>query len=112
MGRIFQKGAPRGHRFDVLQVPLAVQLQLDVALLGDQLYQIFRLMDVELIDHKDPSGSIGVGSDGPLDVRGKVLVGAGWTYRGSDHPAGCHLEVSNQTLRAVADVFVLLAFEP
>jgi hypothetical protein len=47
MGGLLQEGAPRGHRLDVLEVPLPIQLQLDLALLGDQLYQSFGLMDVE-----------------------------------------------------------------
>ncbi len=64
-----------------------------------------RLVDVEFIDHEDPPG-MGVGGYSLCDVRGEVLIGAGRTYGGSDHPAaGCHLhQVGKQTSGAVAGI--------
>jgi hypothetical protein len=94
----------------MLEIPLSIQLQLYVTLLGHQLHQIFGLMDVELVHHEDPP-SIRVGGDGLGNMGSEVFIGASRTYRRSDHPARCHLKVSNQTLRAVANVFVLLALD-
>jgi hypothetical protein len=98
MAAIREEGAPGGHRLDVLQVPLPIQLKLYAQLPCNYLDQCFRLVNVELIDHKDPPG-IGVGGYRLVDVRGEVLIGAGLTYGGSDHPAGCHLQVGDHKVR-------------
>ena len=55
--------------------------------------------------------SIRVGGDGLGNMGSEVFIGAALTYRRSDHPARCHLEVGDQTLGAVAEVFVLLALD-
>ncbi len=68
-------------------------------------------MDVELIDHEDPPGGLGIGVDGLANMGCEVLIGAGLAYRGSDHVAARHLKVGYQALRAVAHVLMLLALE-
>jgi len=108
MSSVLQKSASRGHRLHELEVPLTVQLQLDCALFGHQLNQRFRLVDVELVHDENPS-RLRIGGYGFLDMSGEVLIGAGLSYGGSDHPARGHLEVGEQTPAAVALVLVFLA---
>jgi hypothetical protein len=45
------------------------------------------------------------------DVRGEVLIGATRAYGGSDHPAGCYLQVGEQAPGAVAFVLVFVALD-
>ena len=74
-----------------------------------QAHETFRLMRVELIHDEDPTCRF-IGLDGLLDVMGKIGFGAPLPNRGSDHLSGGNLKVANQTLGAVSDILILLAF--
>ncbi len=106
---ILQEGRPRAH---VPQNPgpaFHARIFFYPAEAGDQPDQAGRLVGVELVDDEDPLRP-GVGGHGGADMAGEIVPGAGVPHRGAGDPARRRLEVGDQCLRAVADVFELLGF--
>ena len=66
-------------------------------------------MGVELIYDKDPF-CFGIEVDGALDVVEKVFFGSSVSDGGGKDLSESHLEVGNQRLGAVTDVFELATF--
>ena len=67
-------------------------------------------MRVELIDDKEPR-SLRIGGDGVGNMRRKVFLGSSWPNGGRHHFPRHHVEVRDQALRPVAQVFILGALD-
>ena len=67
-------------------------------------------MRVELIDDKEPRG-LGIGGDGVGDMRRKVFFRSAWPDGGCHDFPSRHVEVRDQALRPVAQVFILGALD-
>ena len=67
-------------------------------------------MRVELIDDKEPR-SRRIGGDGVGDMRRKVFFSSAWPYGGRHDCPSRHIEIRDQTLRPVAEIFVLGALD-
>lgn len=106
---ILQEGRSRVH---VLQNPgptFHAQILFYPTEFGNQSNQAGRFVGIELIDDEDPF-RLGIGGHGGPDMLDAIVLGAGISDRGIDDPVRGHLEVGDQCLRAVADVFELLGF--
>jgi hypothetical protein len=109
MGWVAQEGRAAGQRLQHTRLAFLAQVVADRTTLGNQPYQAFRLMGVQLVGHEQPD-RVRVGIDGLGDMGNKVGFRAPWTE------AGCHdlpthdIEVGDQAQRAVADIFKLAAF--
>src|SRR5260370_3311817 len=110
MARIGENSGPRRHGGKMAAFAFGAQLLLDVTLCRHQADQGLGLMSIELISDEDPGG-LWIGLDGLHDMSGKVRFGACRSYaRCHDLPAS-HVEVGNQTLRAMPLVFEFLALD-
>src|SRR4051812_43121023 len=107
---IGEKGRTRCHRGEMSTFAFDAQFLLDAAVLGDQIHQRLRLMGVELIGDKNPGG-FWLGLDSLFDVCGKIFFCALWSNRWSNDLTGGHLEIGNQALCAVSDIFELFALD-
>ena len=65
-------------------------------------------MGIELIDDEDPL-AVQIGGHRLQDMLGKVFFGAGGSDGGGQQLSGGHVEVGDQGLGAMADVFELLS---
>ncbi len=110
MARIGEKRGPRRHGGEMAAFAFAAQILLDVTLRRQQVYQGLGLMSVELIGDEDPGG-FWIALDGLHEVSGKVGFGACRSDAGGHDLPGGHVEVGNQTLRAMALVFEFLALD-
>ena len=110
MAWVGEKGGSRLHRGQMTAFALDTEILLDATLLGHQAHQCLRLMGVELIRDEDPA-RLRVCLDGLADVSGEVGFGAcGSNARCHDLP-GSHLQIGDQTLRAMPLVFEFLALD-
>lgn len=104
-----QKLSATAHGLQDPSFAFLAQIIRGSELLGDPGHQPCRLMGVELIEDKYPlvmgSRSYGLG-----DVRHEVGFGACCPQTRRLGFSGCDLEVGDQTLGAVTNVLVLLAF--
>ena len=85
------------------------QILFHPTLFGDPLDQTGRFMGIELIDDEHPC-CLGIGFHGGANVADEIFFGARVPDRGADHLACRHLEVGDQRLRPVSDVFKLRGF--
>ena len=67
-------------------------------------------MRVELINDKEPRG-LQIRSNSLGDMRYKVFRGSPWSDSGRHHFPRRHVEVGDQTLRPMAEVFILRALD-
>jgi hypothetical protein len=111
MRRVRKKRGPCGLAFQDAFFALDAQLHLQAEQASHQAHQRFGLVGVELIDHHDPA-TLGILVEGLFHVAGKVRLAACGAHRGSHNPAGGHLQIGDQALRAVADVLPLASFDP
>src|SRR5450631_4674966 len=86
--------------------PFDAQILLEIAVLRDQNHQGLRLMVIELIRDKNPP-CFWIGLDGLLDVCGKIFLRASWSNRWSNDLTCGDLEIGDQALRAMPDIFEL-----
>jgi len=98
------------HAGEMAAFPFDAQILLDVTLCRHQADQGFGLVSVELVGDEDPDG-LWIGLEGLPDVSGKVGFGACRSYARCYDPPGGHVEVGNQTLRAMPLVFEFLALD-
>ena len=75
---ILEEGRARGHVRQDPRLPLATEIGVGRAVLGDQLHQTGRLVGVELVADEDPL-ALRVGRHGGGDVGDEVGLGAGVT---------------------------------
>src|SRR4029453_13082687 len=68
-------------------------------------------MRVELIDHKEPRG-LRIGGDGAGNMRRKVFFRSGGPDGRRHHCPSRYVEVGDQALRSMAEVFILRALDP
>src|SRR5258706_15916014 len=101
MALIGEKSGPRRHGGEMAAFAFDAQILLDVTACRHQAHQGLGLMSVELIGDEDP-GSLWIGLDGLHDVSGKVGFGACRSNAGCYNLTAGHVEVGNQTLRAMA----------
>ncbi len=109
--RVLQEGGARLHGFQDAGFALDPQVYGQVTALGDQANQGFRLMDVQLIYDEDPC-SARIVSERLGDMCRKVFFGTRRAERGGEDATEGDLEVGDQRQGAVAEVFVLAAFDP
>src|ERR1700750_2034941 len=63
-------------------------------------------MNIELIDDEEPRGCR-IGGDSVGDMPRKVFFRSAWSDRRRHHSPRRDIEVGNQTLRSVAEIFIL-----
>ena len=110
MARIGEKSGPCRHGGEMTPLPFGAQILLAVTLRRHQADQGLGLMRVELIGDEEPDG-LWIGLDGLDDVSGKVGFGACRSNTGCHDLPASHVEVGNQTLRAMPLVFEFLALD-
>ena len=81
---------------------------LDAAQFGHARHQRRGFVGVELVGNEHPV-CIGVCGHGAADMRDKISFRAGVAEGGSDHLAGSHLKVCDQSLRAMPGVLEFVA---
>ena len=109
MARIGEKRRACAHGGEMAAFAFDAQVFLDATLLSHQAHQRLGLVGIELIGDKEPGG-LWIGLDGLGDVSGEVRFGArGSDAWGNDLTRG-HVEIGDQTLRAMAAVFEFHAF--
>src|SRR5215831_16292805 len=67
-------------------------------------------MHVELIEDEEPRG-LRIGGDGLDDMRRKVFFGSAWSDGGRHDFSRRYVEVGDQALRPMAQVFILGALD-
>src|SRR5262245_2536740 len=67
-------------------------------------------MNIELIDDEEPRGDW-IGGHRLGDMPRKVFFGSAWSDRRRHHSPSRYVEVGNQTLRPVAEIFILGALD-
>jgi len=105
-----EKGRTGAHAGKMATFAFHAELLLDVTLRSDQTHQRFRLMSIELISDKDPTG-VRIGLDRLGDVSGKVGFGARGSNAGSHDLSGGYVQVGDQTLCTVSVVFKFLSLD-
>ena len=110
MSGVGEKGCTGAHAGERATFAFDTQLLLDITLRSDQAHQCFRLMGVELISNKDPGG-VRIGLEGLGDVSGKVGFGARGSNAGSDDLSSGYVQVGNETLCPVSEVFKFLSLD-
>ena len=105
-----EKGRTGAHAGKMATFAFHAELLLDVTLRSDQTHQRFRLMSIELISDKDPTG-VRIGLDRLGDVSGKVGFGARGSNAGSDDLSRGHIQIGDQTLGAVSVVFKFFSLD-
>jgi hypothetical protein len=100
--------AARRHRVENPGLALHPEVAGDPAPLRDEADEGFGLVGVAPVGDEEPGG-LGVGVDGPGDVRGDVRFRPGRPRRRGDDRAGRHVAVGDEAEGAVADVLVLAA---
>ena len=108
VGRIAKEGGARGHRPEDPGLAFHAEVVGEPAPLRDEADEGFGLVGVELVGDEEPGG-LGIGVDGPGDVRGEVGLGPGRPERRGQDGAGGDIAVGDQAERPVADVLVLAA---
>ena len=86
------------------------EIVLDATLLSHQTHQALGLMSIELIGDKEPDGPW-VTLDRLSDMGSEVRFGACGADAGSHNLTSGHLQVSDETLRAMSLIFKFLAFD-
>lgn len=110
MAGVGEKRRTRAHGGEVAAFAFDTQLLLNGALRRHQTHQGLRLMSVELIGDEDP-GRLRVRLNGLSDMSGEVGFGAGGSQAGHDDAPGGHLQIGNQTQRAMPLVFEFLVLD-
>lgn len=110
MGRVREKGGPRLHRGQMTAFALDAEILLNATQLGHQADQRFGLMRVELVGNEDPA-RLRIRLDGLFDVSDEVGFGAGGSNAGSHDLAGGHIQIGNQTHRAMPFIFKFLSLD-
>src|SRR5262245_54791176 len=72
----------------------------------NQLYQTHRLMDIQLVEHKNPAAQW-IAGNAAGNMRHEIVLLATWSQRHLADLTGCDLEIDDRTLSAVPDVFEL-----
>src|SRR6185436_11206415 len=106
MAGITQERCAGRHGLQDSSFLLLPQILLDATCMGDQSHQGLGLMRVELIHDKEPWG-LRISRNSLGDMRCKVFLGSAWSYGGRHHFPRRHVEVGDQTLRPMAEVFIL-----
>jgi len=83
------------------------QVDIQFAMLGNQAHQRLRSVDIELINHKDPS-SIWIHIDCALDMLSKICFCAGSSDGRRNAFARSYFQIGNQSLGAMSDVFMFI----
>src|SRR5947209_14600319 len=106
MAAVTQELGAGRHRLQYPPFLLFAEILLDATGLGDEPHQGLGLMNVELINDKEPRGLwIGVKSLG--DMPRKVFFRPAWADGGRHNFPRGDVEVGDQTLRPVAKIFIL-----
>ena len=67
-------------------------------------------MNIELIDDEEPQGGR-IGGNSVGDMPRKVFFRSAWSDRRCHHSPRRYVEVGNQTLRPMAEIFILGALD-
>ena len=106
MVRIFEEGLAGRHRVKDAFLALGPEAIVNAASFGDETYECFRFVGVELVEDEDPHG-IGVRVDGAPDVRGEVLFRSS-RPDGRQNRLSCrYFEVGDEAKRTVTAVLEL-----
>src|SRR5258706_13725396 len=85
---------------------LLAQLAVHIRLGRYPAYQTFRLMDVEIVEHKSPAARRRISRYHRLDVRQKIDFGAGGTTRQRHNLATHHIATHNERTGAVPNILI------
>jgi hypothetical protein len=111
MRGITQKLSPRRHRLQDPALAFDAQVGCDVRFLTNVAYQRLRLMDVEIVNDKVPTGGRQVGFNRAPNVIDKVFLGPCVAIGRLFNAAGSHVKVDDETLGAMTRVLEFLAFD-
>ena len=104
-----QKSSPRLNRFKDSRFAFHPEIFLDIALFGHKPDKGFRFVGVELIANKDPV-SFRVKADGLFDVFNEVHFGTGVADGRTKNLSCRYLEVGDECLRPMSNVFKFPSF--
>lgn len=107
MSFILQEGHAGLLRFQDPAATFLAQVKIQLATFGNQAHQRLRAVDIELVNDKDPAG-LWVEIDRAFDVLGKIRFCAGCSNRRRDAFARSNFQIGNQSLGAMADVFMFI----
>ena len=110
MAGVGEKGGTGAHAGEMTAFAFDAQLLLDPTQLSHQAHQRLGLVGIELISDKEPGG-LWIGLDGLGNVRGEVRFGARGSDAWGNHLTGGHIQVGDQTLRAMAFIFEFLSLD-
>ena len=105
---ILQKPTTTRHRLQDTSLAFLAQVLVDIAALGHQAHQGFRLVRVETVYDEDPD-TARIRVDRLGDMPSEVRLFACRSYRGRDHATGGYFQIGKQALRAVPDVLEFTA---
>src|SRR5215475_12771067 len=106
MATVTQELGACRHRLQYPPFLLFAELLLDATGHGDEPHQGLGRMNVELINDKEPRG-LWINGNRVGDMPRKVFFRPAWAHRGRhDFPRG-DVEVGDQTLCPVAEIFIL-----
>src|SRR5258708_5532755 len=108
MAGVGEKGRTGAHAGKMATFAFHAELLLDATLRSDQTHQRFRLMSIELISDKDPTG-VRIGLDRLGDVSDEVGFRARGSNAGSDDLSSGHIQIGDQTQRAMPFIFKFLS---
>lgn len=106
---VAQKGRPAWLVVQDARRALRAQVEIEIGLGRDPAHQTFRLMDVEIVNHKPPACCGWVTSNHRLHMRQEIRFGAGGATTGCQHLAGHHVAADDKRARAMPNV---LKFPP
>src|SRR5512134_1897978 len=91
MTLVAQKGCPAWLGVQDAPLALLAQLDIQIRLSCHVAHQTFRLMDVEIVDHKVPARRTWITGHHSLDVSQEIRLGACRTARGCNNQSTDHV---------------------
>jgi len=111
MGGVTEKSCPGLFVEQDPGLAFLTQVDVQVGLGCYPAHQGFRLVNIEIIEHKVPAECGRVGGDHALDMGQKIGFGPGVTRQRCEQLTGHHISTEDERSRAVTDVLELTSFD-